>query len=103
MSEILKVILFCDFYFKKILIVLILFHSINRDTHGRNLTSQQSETFLHRIVSFWDKNMLMGYFCRVFLEVFENFKFEVVQLHFEVLQLLFKNRIFIFMNSRYAC
>ena len=47
--------------------------------------------------------MLIGYFCRVFFEILENFKFEVAQLHFEVLQLLFKNKIFIFMNSRYAC
>ena len=30
-----------------------------------------------RIVSFRNTNMLIGYFCRVFLEVFENFKFEV--------------------------
>ena len=74
-----------------------------RDAHGKRSTSGQSETFLHRIVSFWDKNRLIGYFCRVSIEVFENFKFEVAQLHFEVLQLHFKNRIFIFMNSRYAC
>ena len=31
---------------------------------------------------------LVPYFCRVFLEVFENFKFEVAQLHFEVFQKL---------------